>query len=69
MAGVGIAYLFEPLARREIRDRALRWVLPKSAIDEPGLFLYFPRRAADAPKLRIFINVAREVLHTESLPS
>jgi len=65
LAGVGIAYLFEPLARGEIRDGKLRSVLPESAIDEPGLFLYFPRRAADAPKLRVFIEVAREVLRTE----
>jgi DNA-binding transcriptional LysR family regulator len=69
LAGVGIAYLFEPLARRQIRDRTLRWVLPKSAIDEPGLFLYFPRRAADAPKLRVFIDVAREVLRTANRAS
>jgi DNA-binding transcriptional LysR family regulator len=65
LAGVGIAYLFEPLVRREIRERALRWVLPESAIEEPGLFLYFPRRAAAAPKLRTFVQVAREVLRAE----
>jgi DNA-binding transcriptional LysR family regulator len=69
LAGVGIAYLFEPLARREIRDRTLRRVLPGSAIEEPGLFLYFPRRAADAPKLRTFINVTREVLRTDRFVS
>jgi len=69
LAGVGIAYLFEPLARREIRDRTLRRVLPGSAIEEPGLFLYFPRRAADAPKLRTFINVTREVLRTDRFAS
>lgn len=69
LAGVGIAYLFEPLARREIRDRTLRRVLPGSAIEEPGLFLYFPRRAADAPKLRTFINVTREVLRSERFAS
>ncbi len=62
LAGVGIAYLFEPLVRKEIREGSLHWVLPESAIDEPGLFLYFPRRAAEAPKLRTFIQVAREVL-------
>jgi len=67
LSGVGIAYLFEPLVRKEIRDGALRWVLPESAIDEPGLFLYFPRRAAEAPKLRTFIQVAREVLRPEAL--
>jgi DNA-binding transcriptional LysR family regulator len=66
LAGVGIAYLFEPLVRKEIRDGSLRWLLPESAIDEPGLFLYFPRRAAEAPKLRTFIEVARKVLRTES---
>jgi len=67
LAGVGIAYLFEPLVREEIRDGALRRVLPESAIDEPGLFLYFPRRAAEAPKLRTFIQVAREVLRPAAL--
>jgi DNA-binding transcriptional LysR family regulator len=66
LAGVGIAYLFEPLVRKEIRDGSLRWLLPESAIDEPGLFLYFPRRAAEAPKLRTFIQVAREVLRPEA---
>jgi DNA-binding transcriptional LysR family regulator len=65
LAGVGIAYVFEPLVRKEIRDGTLRWVLPQAAIDEPGLFLYFPRRASEAPKLRAFIEVAREVLRPE----
>jgi DNA-binding transcriptional LysR family regulator len=66
LAGVGIAYVFEPLVRKEIRSGTLRWVLPESAIDEPGLFLYFPRRAAEAPKLRTLIQVAREVLRPEA---
>jgi DNA-binding transcriptional LysR family regulator len=68
LAGVGIAYVFEPLVRKEIRDGTLRWVLPQAAIDEPGLFLYFPRRASEAPKLRAFIEVAREVLRPEAAP-
>src|ERR1700761_1348727 len=46
LAGVGIAYLFEPLVRAELRAGTLRQVLPRSAFEEPGLFLYFPRRAA-----------------------
>src|SRR5262249_60556433 len=66
LTGVGIAFLFEPLVREEIRAGTLRWVLPESAIDEPGLFLYFPRRAAEAPKLRTFIQTAREVLRPEA---
>jgi DNA-binding transcriptional LysR family regulator len=57
---VGVAYLFEPLARRHIRSGALRWLLPDSAIEEPGLFLYVPRRASEAPKLRAFIDAARK---------
>ena len=66
LAGIGIAYVFEPLVRKEIRDGTLRWILPQAAIEEPGLFLYFPRRASEAPKLRAFIQVAREVLRPEA---
>ncbi len=61
MAGVGIAYLFEPLVRSELRDQKLVWVLPASAFQEPGLFIYFPKRASMAPKLRAFLDVAKEV--------
>jgi DNA-binding transcriptional LysR family regulator len=62
LAGVGIAYIFEPLVRAEIADGRLRAILPETAVEEPGLFLYYPRRAANAPKLRAFIEVAREAL-------
>jgi DNA-binding transcriptional LysR family regulator len=61
VAGVGIAYVFEPLVRAEIRQRRLRWLLPAASIEEPGLFLYFPRHASDTPKLRAFIDAARNV--------
>jgi DNA-binding transcriptional LysR family regulator len=60
--GVGIAYLFEPLVREDLHTRRLKQVLPAASIEEPGLFLYFPRYAAQAPKLRAFIDVARRVL-------
>ena len=59
LAGVGIAYLFEPLARAELRAGTLCQVLPRSAFEEPGLFLYFPRRASQAPKLRALIELVR----------
>jgi DNA-binding transcriptional LysR family regulator len=62
LAGVGIAYVFEPLVRTDIRDRRLCWVLPAASIEEPGLFLYFPRRASEMPKLRAFIDTCRDVL-------
>jgi DNA-binding transcriptional LysR family regulator len=60
LAGVGIAYLFEPLVTEHLRDGRLVPVLPKAAIEEPGLFLYFPRRGSEAPKLRALIEAVRE---------
>ncbi|TKR30311.1 LysR family transcriptional regulator [Luteimonas gilva] len=62
LAGIGIAYLFVPLAAAELDAGRLREVLPAHAIEEPGLFLYFPRRAAEAPKLRAFIEAVRDIL-------
>lgn len=62
LEGVGIAYLFEPLVRDDLRAGRLRRVLPETSIEEPGLFLYFPRYASEAPKLRAFIDVARRRL-------
>jgi DNA-binding transcriptional LysR family regulator len=61
LAGVGLAYLFEPLARADLAAGRLVQILPKMAVEEPGLFLYFPRRAAMAPKLRAFIDTANEI--------
>jgi DNA-binding transcriptional LysR family regulator len=57
--GVGIVYLFEPLVREDLRAGRLRRILPETSIEEPGLFLYFPRYASETPKLRAFIDVAR----------
>jgi DNA-binding transcriptional LysR family regulator len=62
LAGVGIAYVFEPMVRADIRDRRLRWLIPAATVEEPGLFLYFPRHASEMPKLRAFIDTARDVL-------
>jgi|SRR5579871_6181328 len=59
LAGIGIAYIFEPLVRAELRDERLHRVLPHASVEEQGLFLYFPQRAARAPKLRAFIDAAR----------
>jgi DNA-binding transcriptional LysR family regulator len=59
LAGVGIAYILEPLVRPYIREGRLKWLLPQSAIEEDGLFLYYPRRASAAPKLRAFIADAK----------
>jgi DNA-binding transcriptional LysR family regulator len=62
LAGVGIAYIFEPLARRYVREGSLEWLLPQTAVEQDGLFLYYPRRASLAPKLRAFIDVAKKLL-------
>ena len=61
-AGVGVAYAAEPLARRYIREGRLKWLLPQCAVEYDGLFLYYPRRASLAPKLRVFIEAAKTVL-------
>ena len=62
LAGVGIAYILEPLARRYVREGSLEWLLPQTAVEHDGLFLYYPRRASLAPKLRAFIDVAKKTL-------
>ena len=62
LAGTGLAYIFEPLVTSDIAAGRLTQVLPKSAIEQPGLFLYFTRRADMAPKLRAFIDTVKDVL-------
>jgi DNA-binding transcriptional LysR family regulator len=62
LAGVGIAYVAEPLARRCLREGSLEWLLPQSATEYDGMFLYYPKRASLAPKLRAFIDVAKKTL-------
>ncbi len=67
LCGIGIAYLFEPLVRDDLRTGRLRHVLPAASIEEPGLFLYFPRYAAETPKLRAFIDTARKTLRMKRM--
>jgi DNA-binding transcriptional LysR family regulator len=62
LAGVGIGYIVEPLARRYVREGSLEWLLPQTVVEYDGLFLYYPRRASLAPKLRAFIDVAKKTL-------
>jgi DNA-binding transcriptional LysR family regulator len=60
LAGIGIAYMLEPLAADALGRGDLREVLADAAIEEPGLFLYFPRRGSEARKLRALIDVVRD---------
>jgi DNA-binding transcriptional LysR family regulator len=62
LAGVGIAYTFEQLVRHHLRERRLTWLLPQTAVEQDGLYLYYPRRASMAPKLRAFIDITKTVL-------
>ncbi|TPM42037.1 LysR family transcriptional regulator [Mesorhizobium sp. B2-3-4] len=64
LAGVGLTYVFEPLVRAALAAGRLVQILPQTAMEEPGLFLYFPRRASMAPKLRAFIDTAQEIGRT-----
>lgn len=62
LSGAGLVYIFEPVVRADLAAGRLVQVLPETAVEEAGLFLYYPRRASRAPKLRAFIDTAREVL-------
>jgi DNA-binding transcriptional LysR family regulator len=62
LGGIGIAYVVELLARPYLRDGSLKWLLPQTAVEHDGAFIYYPRGAALAPKLRAFIDVAKKTL-------
>ncbi|HEU4535758.1 MAG TPA: LysR family transcriptional regulator [Polyangiaceae bacterium] len=57
--GLGLAYLYEPMAAADIARGALEIVLEEYAPEVPGFFLYFPRSARQEPKLRAFLAHAR----------
>ncbi|MBW8733011.1 MAG: LysR family transcriptional regulator [Asticcacaulis sp.] len=57
LAGLGIAYVFEPHVRDDLACGRLVHVLPETAIEEPGFFLYFPERQRHAPKLRALLDL------------
>jgi DNA-binding transcriptional LysR family regulator len=56
---VGIAYIFQPLVRADLAEGRLVAVLSETAVEEPGLFVYFPKRESLAPKLRLHRPRAR----------
>lgn len=61
-AGLGLSYVADIAVAAELAAGELEQVLQPFLPRTPGLFLYFPRRAQDQPKLRAFIDVARAVL-------
>jgi DNA-binding transcriptional LysR family regulator len=62
LGGLGLAYLLEPQARPSIERGDLKIVMEDYAPRVAGLFLYFPRGAERQPKLRAFIDTARQIL-------
>ncbi|MGO1080337.1 LysR family transcriptional regulator [Inquilinus sp. CA228] len=65
-AGLGLSYVADIAVAAELASGELEQVLQPFLPRTPGLFLYFPRRAQDQPKLRAFIDVARAVLRKRS---
>jgi DNA-binding transcriptional LysR family regulator len=61
-AGLGLAYVADIAVEAELRAGQLVRVLEQFLPTTPGLFLYFPQRAQAQPKLRAFIDLARQVL-------
>lgn len=61
-AGVGLVYTADVVAAADIRSKRLRPVLSAYCISGPGLHLYFPTRSQHQPKLRAFIDSAKQVL-------
>ena len=60
LAGVALAQVPEPIAREHVFAGRLTEVLAKFAPTTLGVFLYFPDRKQVSPKLRAFIDHARD---------
>jgi DNA-binding transcriptional LysR family regulator len=63
-AGLGLAYVADIAVENEVGSGALIPVLTQFLPRSAGLHLYFPRHAQRQPKLRAFIDVAKQVLRS-----
>jgi DNA-binding transcriptional LysR family regulator len=59
---LGLAFVVESEARRQLQAGALETALEDYATQVDGLFLYYPTSARGAPKLRAFVDCARDLL-------
>ena len=66
-AGTGLVYTADLVAARDINAKRLRAVLSAYCISGPGLHLYFPRRSQQQPKLRAFIDFAKQTLRARDV--
>jgi DNA-binding transcriptional LysR family regulator len=60
--GAGLAYVFEPAVAEQLKKQRLKIVLDEYAAEVPGFFIYFPSRAQRSGPLRLFVDLARELL-------
>ncbi|NVB85249.1 MAG: LysR family transcriptional regulator [Kofleriaceae bacterium] len=60
--GLGLTYASEPAVAEKVRAGRLKIVLDAYAPTVPGYFLYYPSRAQSSPALRLFVDVAKELL-------
>jgi DNA-binding transcriptional LysR family regulator len=60
--GVGLAYTADLVAARELAAGRLEGVLAGYLPTKPGLFVYFPTRRQDQPKLRALIEVLTRLM-------
>ena len=60
--GLGLAYAFEALVSPELESGELKPLLEPFAPSIPGYFMYFPTRAQRSTPLRLFVDLAKEVL-------
>lgn len=57
--GLGLAYVPDFVCKDALRSGALETVLDEFTPAAPGLFLYFPERARDQPKMQALLSVLR----------
>jgi DNA-binding transcriptional LysR family regulator len=63
---LGLAFVVESEARRQLEAGVLESVLDDYATHVDGLFLYLPTSARSAPKLRAFLECARQLVGRQS---
>jgi DNA-binding transcriptional LysR family regulator len=59
MEGIGLAYLFEALARPHIRAKRLKRLLTTFSPTFPGFYLYYPNREHQPTKMKALIDHVR----------
>jgi DNA-binding transcriptional LysR family regulator len=65
-SGLALAYTTDLVAARELASGELEAVLASHLPTSAGLFLYFPAKSQNQPKLRAFIDVVTQVMRGPS---